>query len=88
MRNLRDRPVGQKITFRDHVDLGCGAASCVLPALFLLPSLYLEAAFRPRTGGGRLRITAHNCAAAVMFKDEGGRSANPYWTENDCPKSF
>src|SRR5437868_9255365 len=45
-------PCRAKNHIRDHVDLGRGAASCVCGSV-LLPSLYLEAAFRPRTGGGR-----------------------------------
>ena len=69
MRNLRDRPVGQKITF--VIMLISGAV-----LVFAFAALFCFQAYTLRQHSAHElavvgEITAHNCAAAVMFKDEG-----------------
>src|SRR5215210_1198542 len=69
MRNLRDRPIRQKITF--VIMLIAGLVLLVaFAALFCFQaySLRQHSAHELAVVG---EITAHNCAAAVMFKDEG-----------------
>ncbi len=68
MRNLRDRPIRQKITFVIML-----IASVVL--LLAFAALFCFQAFTLRQHSAHElavvgEITAHNCAAAVMFKDE------------------
>src|SRR5919201_3460970 len=68
MLNLRDRPIGQKITL--VIMLIAGAV--LLPAFaalfcFQAYTLKQHSAHELAVVG---EITAHNCAAAVMFKDE------------------
>src|SRR5258705_1495192 len=68
MRSLRDRPVGQKITF--VIMLISGVVR--MPALAGL--FYFQAYTLRQQSAHELavvgEITAHNCASAVMFKDE------------------
>jgi PAS domain S-box-containing protein len=69
MRNLRDRPVGQKITFVIMLISGV-VLLLAFAALFCFQAYTLRqhSAHELAVVG---EITAHNCAAAVMFKDEG-----------------
>src|SRR6266496_3746751 len=69
MRNLRDRPVGQKITFVIMLISGV-VLLLAFAALFCFQAYTLKqhSAHELAVVG---EITAHNCAAAVMFKDEG-----------------
>jgi PAS domain S-box-containing protein len=69
MRNLRDRPVGQKITFVIMLISG-------VVLLLAFAGLFCFQAYTLRQHSAHElavvgEITAHNCAAAVMFKDEG-----------------
>src|SRR5213078_3294367 len=68
MRNLRDRPVGQKITFVIMLISGV-VLLLAFAALFCFQAYTLRqhSAHELAVVG---EITAHNCAAAVMFKDE------------------
>src|SRR5438067_4592611 len=68
MRNLRDRPVGQKITFVIMLISGV-VLLLAFAALFCFQAYTLKqhSAHELAVVG---EITAHNCAAAVMFKDE------------------
>src|SRR6266704_603787 len=68
MRNLRDRPVGQKITFVIMMIAGV-VLLLAFAALFAFQAYTLKqhSAHELAVVG---EITAHNCAAAVMFKDE------------------
>src|SRR5438876_9664776 len=68
MRNLRDRPVGEKITFVIML-----ISSVVL--LLAFAALFCFQAYTLRQQSEHElavvgEITAHNCGAAVMFKDE------------------
>jgi len=67
MRNLRDRPVGQKITFVIMLISGV-VLLLAFAALFCFQAYTLKqhSAHELAVVG---EITAHNCAAAVMFKD-------------------
>jgi PAS domain S-box-containing protein len=69
MRNLRDRPVGEKITFVIMLISGV-VLLLAFAALFCFQAYTLrqQSAHELAVVG---EITAHNCAAAVMFKDEG-----------------
>ena len=69
MRNLRDCPVGQKITFVIMLISGV-VLLLAFAALFCFQAYTLRqhSAHELAVVG---EITAHNCAAAVMFKDEG-----------------
>ena len=69
MRNLRDRPVGHKITFVIMLISGV-VLLLAFAALFCFQAYTLRqhSAHELAVVG---EITAHNCAAAVMFKDEG-----------------
>src|SRR5947209_13343271 len=69
MRNLRDRPVGQKITFVIMLISGV-VLLLAFAALFCFQAYTLRqhSAHELAVVG---EITAHNCAAAVRFKDEG-----------------
>src|SRR5206468_10598612 len=69
MRNLRDRPVGQKITFVIMLISGV-VLLLAFAALFCFQAYTLRqhSAHELAVVG---EITAHNCAAAVLFKDEG-----------------
>ena len=69
MQNLRDRPVGQKITFVIMLISGV-VLLLAFAALFCFQAYTLRqhSAHELAVVG---EITAHNCAAAVMFKDEG-----------------
>src|ERR1700704_100868 len=69
MRNLRDRPIGQKITFVIMLISGV-VLLLAFAALFCFQAYTLRqhSAHELAVVG---EITAHNCAAAVMFKDEG-----------------
>ncbi|MGB8804114.1 MAG: CHASE sensor domain-containing protein, partial [Chthoniobacterales bacterium] len=69
MRNLRDRPVGQKITFVMMLISGV-LLLLAFAALFCFQAYTLrqQSAHELAVVG---EITAHNCATAVMFKDEG-----------------
>jgi len=69
MRNIRDRPVGQKITFVIMLISGV-VLLLAFAALFCFQAYTLrqQSAHELAVVG---EITAHNCAAAVMFKDEG-----------------
>jgi PAS domain S-box-containing protein len=69
MRNLRDRPVGQKITVVIMLISG-------LVLLLAFAALFCFQAYTLRQHSAHElavvgEITAHNCATAVMFKDEG-----------------
>ncbi|HEY5068514.1 MAG TPA: CHASE sensor domain-containing protein, partial [Candidatus Acidoferrum sp.] len=69
MQNLRDRPIRQKITY--VIMLISGVVLLVaFAALFFVQAYALkqQSAHELAVVG---EITAHNCAAAVMFKDEG-----------------
>src|SRR5881392_1997483 len=68
MRNLRDRPVGQKITFVIMLISGV-VLLLAFAALFCFQAYTLKqhSAHELAVVG---EITAHNCANAVMFKDE------------------
>src|SRR6267143_1812239 len=68
MRNLRDRPVGQKITFVIMLISGV-VLLLAFAALFYFQAYTLrqQSAHELAVVG---EITAHNCASAVMFKDE------------------
>src|SRR6266436_7171692 len=72
MRNLRDRPVGQKITFVIMLISGV-VLLLAFAALFCFQAYTLKqhSAHELAVVG---EITAHNCAAAVMFKDEDAAS--------------
>src|SRR2546430_16210758 len=69
MRNLRDRPVGQKITFVIMLISGV-VLLLAFAALFCFQAYTLrqQSAHELAVVG---EITAHNCATAGMFKDEG-----------------
>jgi PAS domain S-box-containing protein len=69
MRNLRDRPVGEKITFVIML-ISAVVLFLAFAALFCFQAYTLrqQSAHELAVVG---EITAHNCAAAVMFKDEG-----------------
>jgi PAS domain S-box-containing protein len=69
MRNLRDRPVGEKITFVIMLISGV-VLLLAFAGLFCFQAYTLrqQSAHELAVVG---EITAHNCAAAVMFKDEG-----------------
>src|SRR5256886_13908401 len=69
MRNLRDRPVGQKITFVIMLISGV-VLLLAFAALFCFQAYTLRqhSAHELAVGG---EITAHNCAAGGMFKDQG-----------------
>src|SRR5258705_8123733 len=69
MRSLRDRPVGQKITFVIMLISGV-VLLLAFAALFCFQAYTLRqhSAHELAVVG---EITAHNCAAAGMFKDEG-----------------
>src|SRR5204863_1774897 len=75
MRNLRDRPVGQKITFVIMLISGV-VLLLAFAALFCFQAYTLKqhSAHELAAVG---EITAHNCAAAVMFKEEGGAAQIP-----------
>ncbi len=69
MGNLRDRPIRQKITFVIMLISG-------VVLLLAFAALFCFQAFTLRQHSAHElavvgEITAHNCAAAVMFKDEG-----------------
>jgi PAS domain S-box-containing protein len=69
MRNLRDRPIGQKITFVIMLVSG-------LVLLLAFAALFCFQAFTLRQHSAHElavvgEITAHNCVTPVMFKDEG-----------------
>lgn len=69
MRNLRNRPIRQKITFVNMLIAG-------VVLLIAFAALFCFEAFTLRRHSAHElavvgEITAHNCAAAVMFKDEG-----------------
>src|SRR5207248_9813804 len=68
MRNLRNRPIRQKITFVIMLISGV-VLLLAFAALFCLQAYTLKqhSAHELAVVG---EITAHNCAAAVMFKDE------------------
>src|SRR6266850_7368691 len=72
MRNLRDRPVGQKITFVIMLISGV-VLLLAFAALFCFQAYTLKrhSAHELAVVG---EITAHNCAPAVMFQDEGAAS--------------
>src|SRR5215211_8126535 len=68
MRNLRDRPIRQKITFVLMLISG-------VVLLLAFAALFCFQAYRLKQHSAHElavvgEITAHNCAAAVMFKDE------------------
>src|SRR5215471_6009226 len=69
MRNLRDRPVGEKITFVIML-ISAVVLFLAFAALFCFQAYTLrqQSAHELAVVG---EITAHNCATAVMFKDEG-----------------
>ena len=69
MRNLRDRPVGHKITVVIMLISGV-VLLLAFAALFCFQAYTLrqQSAHELAVVG---EITAHNCATAVMFKDEG-----------------
>src|SRR5439155_23714943 len=69
MQELRDRPMRQKITFVVMAIAGV-VLLLAFAALFSFQaySLKQHSAHQLAVVG---EITAHNCAAAVMFKDEG-----------------
>src|SRR5438270_7625678 len=69
MRNLRDRPVGQKITFVIMLISGM-VLLLASAALFCFQAYTLRQHFAHELAVVG-EITAHNCATAVMFKDEG-----------------
>lgn len=69
MRNLRDRPVGQKITFVIMLISGV-VLLLASAALFCFQAYTLRQHFAHELAVVG-EITAHNCATAVMFKDEG-----------------
>jgi len=69
MRNLRNRPVGQKITFVIMLISGV-VLLLASAALFCFQAYTLRQHFAHELAVVG-EITAHNCAAAVMFKDEG-----------------
>ncbi len=68
MQNLRDRPIRQKITFVIMTIAGV-VLLLAFAALFCFQAYTLKqhSAHELAVVG---EITAHNCAAAVMFKDE------------------
>ena len=68
MQNLRDRPIRQKITFVIMMIAGV-VLLLAFAALFCFQAYTLKqhSAHELTVVG---EITAHNCAAAVMFKDE------------------
>src|SRR5437899_8948615 len=72
MRTLRDRPVRQKITFVIMMIAGV-VLLLAFAALFCFQAYTLRrhSAHELAVVG---EITAHNCAAAVMFKDEDAAS--------------
>ena len=68
MQHLRDRPVRQKITFVSMM-------ICSVVLLLAFAALFAFQAYTLRQHSAHElavvgEITAHNCAAAVMFKDE------------------
>jgi len=69
MPNLRDRPVGHKITFVIMLISGV-VLLLAFSALFCFQAYTLRqhSAHELAVVG---EITAHNCTAALMFKDEG-----------------
>ena len=69
MRNLRNRPVGQKITFVIMLISGV-VLLLASAALFCFQAYTLRQHFAHELAVVG-EITAHNCATAVMFKDEG-----------------
>src|SRR5207237_8214353 len=75
MRNLRDRPVGQKITFVIMLISGM-VLLLASAALFCFQAYTLRQHFAHELAVVG-EITAHNCATAVMFKDEGGEAQTP-----------
>ncbi len=68
MRNLRDRPIRQKITFVLMLISGV-VLLLAFAALFWFQAYSLKQHSAHELAGVG-EITAHNCAAAVMFKDE------------------
>src|SRR5689334_25340000 len=69
MRNLRDRPVGQKITFVIMLISGV-VLLLASAALFCFQAYTLRQHFAHELAVVG-EITAHHWATAVMFKDEG-----------------
>src|SRR5436309_15441228 len=69
MRNLRDRPVGQKITF--VIMLISGVVLLLAFAALFCFQAYTLKQHSAHELAVVAEITAHNCAAGVMFKDEG-----------------
>ena len=82
MRNLRDRPIGQKITFVIMLISGV-VLLLAFAALFCFQAYTLRQHFAHELAVVG-EITAHNCAAAVMFKDEGAAAQILSWTENNA----
>src|SRR5207247_10669870 len=75
MRNLRDRPVGQKITFVIMLISGV-VLLLAFAALFCFQDYTLKQHYAHELAVVG-QITAHNCAAAVMFNDEGAAARVP-----------
>ena len=80
MQKLRDRPIREKITLVIMLISGV-VLLLAFAALFCFQAYTLkrQSAHELAVVG---EITAHNCAPAVMFQDEGAAGANPGWTED------
>src|SRR5207253_2667098 len=68
MQNLRDRPIRQKITF--VIMMIAGAVLLLAFAALFCFQVYILKQHSAHELAVVGEITAHNCAAAVMFKDE------------------
>ena len=82
MQKLRDRPIREKITFVIMLISGV-VLLLAFAALFCFQAYTLKrhSAHELAVVG---EITAHNCAPAVMFKDEGAAGSNPGWIEDNA----